>query len=458
MINSLRTFGIIGSFILFLATGCGKKPAPVEEKKEEEKKIVIEFMNWESSPEGQALVEGLIEKFEQRYPDVKVRNNIVPSGAGYGSKLLTRIASGTAPDLWEQGADGVQYYIKKDTILNLTPYIEKSRLINKEDFFPAALIKFRWDGKHLFKGDLYVYGKDLGTMALIYNKDLFDKAGLAYPDETWTGKEFLETAQALTKREKSRRPIQIGIDQSPHPLDILVQKGGKIWSEDYKKCLLNSKEAKEAFQYVYDLQEKYRVALRQEEYKEQDPLTKGFGFAAGRAGMSIIGRWQMPDLIRDIGGRFSWDVAPYPLFGKKKIFVLHGPTGWAISAKTKHPEESFHFLEVLIGPEGQLATAKAGWNLPSNKKIAYSDAFLKNLDHPHSEKINRIFLAAAENRIPIRYNPYLSPHTFYLFYKEKLHHEVIRKHGGKVGPVLEMATKEMNGEIATNLSKEAARQ
>ncbi len=349
--------------ILSLAGGCGKKPV-------EEGKITIEFMNWESTPVGLKFIEGLIETFEKKYPNIKVKNNVTP---GYfETKVLTRFAGGDPPDIWETG-ESRDLFIRRNLILNPAPYVKKSMLLNDEDFFPFTLPYSTYDGKELLKGDVYVYPKDFATFALIYNQDIFDKEGLPYPDETWTGKEFLEAAKALTKRDESGRFIQFGMEAPPLALDILLQKGGRMWSEDYKRCLLDSKEAKEAYQYVYDLQEKHKVAPRIEDIAKGPSgwFSKEYGFVSGRTGMSIIGRFQLPDFIKNIGGRFKWNIAPYPLFGKERVYLLHGPTGWAISAKTKYPEACFHFLEVLVGPEGQLETP--GYPCGASRFRKYAD-------------------------------------------------------------------------------------
>ncbi len=443
--NWLNTMGIIGAAILVLISGCAKET-------EKEEKITIEFMNWESSPVGRALIEDLIRKFEEKYPDVKVKNNVTPGF--FSNKVLTRFAGGNPPDIWECG-DGRDAFIKRGLMLNPAPYVKKSKLINDEDFFFHFLKPCRYDGEELLKGNVYIYPKDICPPGLIYNKDLFDKEDLSYPDESWTEREFLEAAMALTKRDERGRLVQLGIEGLPNPLDILVQKGGRIWSEDYKRCLLNSQKAKEAFQYWYDLQEKYKVTTPTQEAGQGQPayVDKAFGFVTGKVGMSIIPRYQMPDMLRDIGEKFGWDVAPVPCFGKERLYTHYGGTGWAISSKTKYPQECFQFLEILVGPEGQMATGKAGWGFPTNKKIAYSDICLNNLNHPNSRKINMVFLEGIDKMKVTKISPYVSSADFYRIYLKETDRTFIKQEGGDVGPVLERLTKRLNEAVARNLRK-----
>jgi len=413
-------------------------------------KVEIEFMNWERTPVGRRFINHLIKEFEKKNPHIKIKNTLV--AGNYTSKLLTRFAAGNPPDIFEIQAEIIHPFLKKGLLLNLSPYIKNSPILNEEDFFPISLVNFRYDGKNFKKGDIYGFPKDLGVGALIYNKELFDKEGIRYPDENWTEKEYVDAAKKLTKRDESGRIIQIGIDRPINPLYILLCKGGSIWSSDYKKCLLDSKEGVEAFQFVYDLQEVHRVALPQS--GERRGLVEAFGFKSGKAGMSLVWRFQLPDLVKYIGNRFRWAVAPIPLFNGKRIQLLHGPSGWAISKKTKHPEECFKFMEFLVGEEGQIETAKLGWNIPGNKRIAYSEYFLENLKREDSEEINRIFLNSIDELNPTLLNPYISISKFYTILDEMLDVNNIRKYGGRVDIPLKIAVERINKEIEENLNNE----
>jgi len=412
-------------------------------------KITIEFLNWESTPEGSKFLNDLIRQFESKNPGIKVKNVVITKD--YNRVLLTRFASGSPPDIFEIQAEIIHPFLKKNLLLNLSPLVKKSKVLKEKDFFPLSLINFRYDGKNFRQGDLYGFPKDWGTGVLIYNKDLFDKEGLSYPDGSWGEEEYLEAAIRLTKRDHSGRLIQVGIERPVHPFYTLLQKGGRIWSQDYKECLLNSQAAREAFQFDYDLKEKYRVALREQEIKEG--LTESFGFKAGKAGMSLAWRYELPDMIKHIK-YFRWDVAPLPVIGEKRVQLMHGPSGWAISAKTKYPEAAFKFLEFLAGKEGQIETAKLGWNIPSNREIAYSHFFLKNLRREDSERINRVFLDAIDYLDPSLLNPYLPLSRFYDILNSELDPEVItRKYGRKVAPALERAVERINKEIEENLEE-----
>lgn len=63
--------------------------------------------------------------------------------------------------------------------------------------YPQSLINL-----YSYQGNVYGLPKDFDTIAL-FNKDLFDKAGVAYPDDTWTSDTLTEAAKKLTDPKRA---------------------------------------------------------------------------------------------------------------------------------------------------------------------------------------------------------------------------------------------------------------
>ena len=171
----------------------------------------------------------------------------------------------------------------------------------------------------------------------------------------------------------------------------------------------------------------------------------------------MVWRYELPDLDKYISNNFQWGVAPLPLFNGNNIQLLHGPSGWAVAGSAKYPEECFRFMEFLVGERGQIETAKLGWNIPGNKKIAYSDYFLKNMNRIDSEEINRIFLKEADSLNPALLNPHIPISKFYIIIDETLNSEIVKKYDGKVNIPLKMAVEKINKEITENLARNGIR-
>ncbi|MDD5680194.1 MAG: sugar ABC transporter substrate-binding protein [Candidatus Omnitrophica bacterium] len=356
------------------------------------KETTITFASvYNPSDAGIKIIEKSLDEFEKGNPQIKIKRLwLSPNYRDYSQKLLTMFAGSTSPDIFRVAPDMLPQFIQKEALLPLDGYVEKSKTIFLKDFFPQVLYKYQFDGKEFGKGSIYGFGTDWSPdFALFYNKDLFDKAGLSYPTKSFSWEEYLEVAKKLTIRDKNGRATQFGT-LLPR-LDLLIlQNGGEIFSPDGRKCLLDRPETTEAIQFLYDLRNKYQAAPSLSEEATVDEINF---FAAGKLAMFFSGRYLVSDVQRIAGNKLRWSVAP-SLHKKKRVNMITGPCGWAISSKSAHPKEAFNLLEYLVAGKGELKLAEIGYNIPVIKKVAYSDAFLTNLTHPQG--INKLFLEEAE--------------------------------------------------------------
>lgn len=102
-----------------------------------------------------------------------------------------------------------------------------------------------------YEGKTYAIPKDVDTIALWYNKSLFDEAGLSYPDDTWTWDDYYNAAVALTKEDGS----QYGTAMSPSNnqdgwMNIVYSMGGKVISDDKKTSGFDDPATLNAMEYV----------------------------------------------------------------------------------------------------------------------------------------------------------------------------------------------------------------
>jgi ABC-type glycerol-3-phosphate transport system substrate-binding protein len=75
--------------------------------------------------------------------------------------------------------------------LDLRPLAEGDPDLNMEDFLPAALDSFRWDG------GMWALPVSVSAELFVYNVEAFDEAGLPYPNDNWTLTDFATAARAL---------------------------------------------------------------------------------------------------------------------------------------------------------------------------------------------------------------------------------------------------------------------
>ena len=168
-----------------LFTGWGRKKPRYE----------ITFLMW-GSVEEKRQMEGWLEKFHKRFPEIKVKCIHVPE---YNSKLFTMCAGGTPPDVFMvSNADlGLVYaFVKKGFLLPLDDFVNSPE--NRE--WKEDIRKEAWN-VFTINGHIYAVPRAINAIVLFYNKDLFDKEGIPYPEETWDWKKLLEVARKLTKEE-----------------------------------------------------------------------------------------------------------------------------------------------------------------------------------------------------------------------------------------------------------------
>lgn len=319
----------------------------------------VTYMMWGGAVE-EKEVRGYLAAFNKKYPDIKVE---IIRPADYWPKLMTMMAAGTPPDVFYMGFPEFVGYHAKGTLLKVEPFVNADQTFNEPDFVPALMDAFR-DRK---TGDLYGIPKDWSTYVVYYNKQMFVKAGLPVPNELfgygkWSWKDFLETAQKLTKDGV------YGIALDSGRWKIFPPQAGALWIRGPKEVVVNTPKFAEAIQFNADLWLKYKVAPNMEEQADESPADR---FAHKKAAMYIVGRW-MTMRYKDLP--FEWDIAPLPYY--RKMYTWVDLVAYCIAKDSKNPDTAWKLVRFLTGVEGQKLMAAAGHAIPSRRSVAYSPSFL----------------------------------------------------------------------------------
>ena len=158
------------TFVVSFLNGCGK-PA-VDQNSPTEIKVAF----W-GSPEEIDIITHSIEPWQKTHPEIKIIFEHTPYG-GYDSKMLTRVAGGSAPDVMATEVNYFVTFATKEVLEDLTPYIKEDSSFPVHDFFPEILGRFTLAEK------VYAIPGDVAPFACVfYNKDLFDEAKVPYPSD-----------------------------------------------------------------------------------------------------------------------------------------------------------------------------------------------------------------------------------------------------------------------------------
>lgn len=129
----------------------------------------------------------LAETFQRDHPNIVIK--LHESG---GASTIEGMAAQTDCFSWLPQLSAPS---SRDAVLSLEPFLEADPTLDLDDFYPALLEPFTRQGQRWgLPGEAKPY-------VLLYNKTLFDAAGLEYPSLEWTMDEFLETVVSLTQGE-----------------------------------------------------------------------------------------------------------------------------------------------------------------------------------------------------------------------------------------------------------------
>ena len=329
-------------------------------------------IRWRTRPDNKAeqdvyqtINDELSKKLEAQ--GIKLQYDPAPV-QGYFDKLTTEYSAGNAPDIaWVGGANTADY-APKGVVLDLKPLADADKSFNVANFYDAPMKELEQGGK------LWGLPRDISTLVMYYNKDMFKAKGLEDPADLaakgqWNWDAFQKAAIALTDPAKK----QYGFSMSNWwgLWGWFVNSGGgSLFNADRTACNLTDPGSIKGLQFMADLFLKDKVA--------PPPGVEGgvseTDFHAGNVGMFPNGRWMTPAMRQD---KFDWGVVEMPQGpGGKKTWLFWGP--YLISAKTKYPEQAWTVLKELTSPDVQARIAALGTNIPSNKAQAAVDAFLNS--------------------------------------------------------------------------------
>ncbi len=389
-------------FVLFIAiiflTGC-TKPA---------NKTTIQFASWGSQSEV-AIIKPILAKFERENPDIKVEFVHIPQN--YFQKIHLLFASNLAPDVLFINNLYLPIYanagVLEEVNKNSAPH-----LLSSSPFYKKALKALTYNDK------LYAIPRDVSTLVVYYNKEIFKKYNVALPNKYWTFDDFLVLAKKLTKDTDNDGKTDIwGVSFDENLLfylPYLMSEGGGVLSDDLKTSIIDTPESQKGLKFYADLRNKYHVAPTQ---AQSASATMAQLFLQGKLAMQISGRWLVPKYRTD--ANFDWNVINFPAGDKGSIVPLDA-SGWAIAKSSKHKKEAQRLIEFLASKESSEKFSQSGLIVPARIDVAES-AFMKETQKPQNKKVFLDVIKTAKNTpVSINYNEIqddLKEKTNYLFNK-----------------------------------------
>lgn len=343
----MKRYAFLWLLVILVAgiiAGCSSSNTSGEDKTKDdgqkgEEVVTLNFFQFKVEIADQ--LQEMINEFEKEYPNIKVKLETVGGGADYGAALKAKFASGEQPDIFNNGGFK-ELELWKEYLADLSeePWVENVLPIGKVPMTDT-------DGK------LYGMPVNLEGYGFIYNKDLFEEAGITEPPSTIS--ELKDAAQKL--QDKGITPFSAGYGEwwviGQHLLNIpfAQQEDPVAFIEGLysgSEKIAGNDKFKE-FQEVIDTEIKFG---------NDNPLTTDYNtqvtlFASGKTAMLQQGNWT-ENMIYEINPDMNMAFLPIPISDDEAAanrLPVGVPNNWVLNKNSENLEEAKLFLNWMVTSE-----------------------------------------------------------------------------------------------------------
>lgn len=360
-------------------------------------------------PEELAAYRTLVDAYHEQSGGKRVELVEASDRADLIARLSTSIAGGKPPDAFLMNYRYYGQFAAKNAIAPLDERLGTGAdQLDATTLYPQALEAFQWQGKQL------CLPQNVSSLAVYYNRALFQRFGVPEPKQGWTWNDLVATAQAMT-RDARGIPVKAGESDGASPVatwglgvePTLIRIAPFVWSaggdivddpDAPTRLTFDTPAAREALRQFIDLRVAYGVVPTDQEVEAQDDETR---FANGGLAMLLSSRRLTTTLrgVSDSAG-LDWDVAPLPVH-TEPAGILHSDA-YCITSASGRQDAAWDFVRFALGPQGARTIAATGRTVPSNMEVSRSEAFLDPTKPPRNAQV---FLDAIET---VRRTPTIS--------------------------------------------------
>lgn len=341
---------LVGTLAIGTLSACGQKKE--ESSADGEIKGKITYVSWNDNQEDQ--LRATIEGFNEVYPDVEVDLQFTP-WSEYWTKLEAAASSGTLPDVITMHTMYAEKYANAGMIEELD---ENTMKKYQEEFsysnFPEGVSRlYNFDDKQ------YGVPKDIDCVVLAYNKELFDNAGVEYPNENWTWSDLEAAAEKITDKENNIYGYAAYNNIQEAWGNLLYQNGGSIIDEENNTSGLDNPKSIEAMEVFMGYLDKYSPTTAA--FAETDRRAM---FASGNIAMISIGNWQLNNFTDNEAIRDKFDIAELPAGPDGTKATISNGLAYSVSTQSKNKAAAEAFVAYL-GTKDANERAAIGVSIPA---------------------------------------------------------------------------------------------
>jgi multiple sugar transport system substrate-binding protein len=340
---------VLAITLLLSLSGCGASDG----------KTHLTFQIWDvfQRPGMQAVCDA----YTAQHPDVVIEVQVT-SWSEYWTKLEAAGESNTMPDIFWMHTDQILYYADFGILADLTGLYDEV----DPNFWTEHYSQVSIGNASGSDGRMYGVPKDKDNVVLVYNMEMFDAAGVAYPDETWTWDDLMDASQKVYDATGKYGYMAYNDEQLGY-WNFVYQNGGYILDPETNLHAGYTQPATaDAIKYYVDIQ-KNEWCPDQTFFAETSP---GTAFFSEMGCMFFEGSWNLlPELINYPNMVGKWDIAPLPkcpnpASGDGRGTISNGLC-YATAANGKNLDVVKDVLRFFGSEEGQRIQGESGAAIPA---------------------------------------------------------------------------------------------
>ncbi|MFB7243575.1 ABC transporter substrate-binding protein [Streptomyces populi] len=294
--------------------GCGASPDGVGA----DGRVTVELWHGQNDTARKA-VEALVAEFNRAHPHIRVDS----SGGGVVAdamlqKVTAALAAGSYPDIAYIFGSDLASVARSPRVVDLTSTMREGTP-PWDSFWEPVRDAVTVNGK------VRAAPAVLDSLAVVYNRTLFRRAGVPFPKAGWSWEEFTDTARRLT--DAGRGVFGTGWPGTGDE-DTVWRLWPMIWDLGGEVIAADGKRIGFAAQGTRALETLARLARDKSVYVDPKPGSEQMYqvFLGGRMAMVATGPWQLPDVVT---AKVDYGVVPLPTYSGRPM-TISGPDTWTV--------------------------------------------------------------------------------------------------------------------------------
>ena len=353
---------LLAAVLLLSLAGCGASDG----------KTHLKFQIWDVAQRDS--MQAICDAYTAKNPDVVIEVQVT-SWNEYWTKLEAAAESNTMPDIFWMHTNQILYYSDFGMLADVTELYDDV----EPGYYANHFSEISIGNAQGSNGRMYGVPKDKDNIFLVYNKEMFDAAGVAYPDENWTWDDLTAASAQIYDKTGKYGFMAYNDDQMGY-WSFVYQAGGCILTEDKTRAGFDQPATRRGMEFYVGLQD-YDWCPKQAYFAETAP---GTAFFSEVGSMYIEGNWElMNKCINFPNMDGKWDIAPMPkcpdpVSGDGRATISNGLC-YSTAAQGKTRDIALDVIKFFGTEEAQLLASSYGAAISAynGTEQPYFDAFDK---------------------------------------------------------------------------------